>query len=146
MKLTRPSRNQNSIYLDATGHSTIAFDQPRPLGVLSKEVGPDSNWRDLVANAKWCHILSTAAQIPRWRVDCSDCTQLTMLPLNDWRHRKNALGNINIWLMHSAPGGRKNWNQADQPWLWVCWQAATIHNTIPSDLTLTMHWSTDQFF
>jgi len=30
----------------------------------------------LVANAKRCHILSTAAHRPSWRVGCSDCTQL----------------------------------------------------------------------
>jgi len=53
-------------------------DQPGPLRILSKEVGLCSN----VANAKRCHILSTAAHSP----SCSDCSQLMTLLANDWRH------------------------------------------------------------
>ena len=40
----------------------------------------------LVTNAKRCHILSTAAHRPSWRVGCSDYTQLMTLPLNSWWH------------------------------------------------------------
>jgi len=35
----------------------------------------------IVARAKWCHVLSTAAHRPSWRVDSSDRTQLMTLPL-----------------------------------------------------------------
>ena len=51
-----------------------------------EKVLPCSNWRAIVSNAKLCHILSTAAHRPSWRVGCSNCTQLMMLPLKSWTH------------------------------------------------------------
>jgi len=50
------------------GTPKLLLDQPRPLHILSKEEGHCSNWTcALVANAKRCHILSTAACSPSWR-------------------------------------------------------------------------------
>jgi len=48
--------------LTPLGTSKLLFDQPRPLCILSKEVGAlQQPTCILVANAKRCHILSTAA-------------------------------------------------------------------------------------
>ena len=63
------------------GSPTLLPDQPGLLRILLKKVGPCSNWRTLVANAKQCHILSTAAG-----ECCSNCTQLMTLIPNGWRH------------------------------------------------------------
>jgi len=45
------------------------------------EINGSTFWNGcaLVANAKWCHMLPTAAHSPRWMVDCSSCTQLMAL-------------------------------------------------------------------
>ena len=69
------SGNQDLIYLDATGHSCITF---RPTKATVHPVKRSGNLQQptcaLVANAKGCHILSTAAHSPSWRGGCSSCT------------------------------------------------------------------------
>jgi len=55
-----------------------------------------------VANTKRCYILSTSAHRPSWRVDCSNCTQMMMLPTNGLRHttrKRTRQQQLVIWLI-----------------------------------------------
>ena len=63
------SGNQDSTYLDATGHSCIASG-PRPLHSahpVERSAALPQLTCALVANVKRCHILSTAAHSQSWR-------------------------------------------------------------------------------
>ena len=79
--MTLLSGNQDSIYVDVTGHFKIASGPTKATVHPVKRSGAlQQSICAVVSNAKRCHILSTAAHRPSWRVGCSDCTQLMTLP------------------------------------------------------------------
>ena len=88
------SSNQDSTYLDATGHSWIAS---RPTKATAH---PSSNWCALLANAKWCCIVNSCPQ-SKLEGGCSNSTQLMTLLLNGWSHtaRKCILQQHLKWLV-----------------------------------------------
>jgi len=66
-------------------------DQPRPLDILSKEVGPRSNrhvplWQ-MPNDVTYCQHLST---VQAGGGGCSDCTQLMTLVSNGWRQQQHS--------------------------------------------------------
>jgi len=68
--MTPLSCNQDSTYLDTTGHSR-AWITSRPTKVTVHPVKRSGALQQptyaLVANTKWCHILSTAADSPSYK-------------------------------------------------------------------------------
>jgi len=66
--MTSLSCNQDSTYLDATGHSWIESGPTKATALPVERSGAlQQPTCALVANAKRCHILSTAAHSPSWR-------------------------------------------------------------------------------
>ena len=78
--------NQDSTYLDTTGHFRIVSGPTKATVHPVKRSGALQQSMCFCAYGKRCHILSTAAHGPSWRGGCSDCTHLMMLLPNGCRH------------------------------------------------------------
>jgi len=66
--MTPLAGNQDSVYLDATGHSRIASGPTKATAHPVESTGAlQQPTCAFVANAKQCHILSTSAHSPSWR-------------------------------------------------------------------------------
>jgi len=82
--MTPLSGNQDSIYLDATGHFSTASGPTRAaVNPVKRSVA--SQQPTNVCPCDKYQAMSHIVNTPSWRVGCSDCTQLMMLTVNGWR-------------------------------------------------------------